>query len=167
MRRNLTVIALLIAMSAALGTVACGPTKADSPADAVQGLLSLREKGVTDAKAYRLYLPTDELASALASDSATRKRGDEPTPPWSDPKAYNETSRTADVKVVWQRSKEDSGWPEATVFSVEFQKGAWVVVDAVDVKADAIPKPEPRMAAPSTPASKPANMPAPKTQPKP
>lgn len=138
-------IATLLAAAVVVTACAAGFEKATEPQDAVTSLLEARKQGVTDAKIYRLYLPTDELASALASDSAAQGRKD-PTPPWGDPVVYNETTATADVKILWERSKDQTGWPEATIFNVKFVKGAWVVADAQDTTAGAVPR-----AMPTTP----------------
>lgn len=150
-----TAAAALLAL--VLSGCAGGPQPATEPQDAVTRLLEARSDGVTDAKVYRLYVLDEDVASALASDSAQRK-GEKPTPPWGEPKVFNETTSTADVKVVWQRSKEHTGWAEATVFKVVLDSGYWVVTDAADVAADFVPKPTNRgtSATGTPPSAKPA-----------
>lgn len=159
-RRVMIVFAAAAALFALVlsGCSGLGPQPAKEPQDAVTRLLEVRSEGVADAKVYRLYVMDDDVASALASDSAQRKGGD-PTPPWGEPKVFNETTSTADVKVVWERSKEHTGWAEATVFKVVLDSGFWVVTDAADVDADFVPKPGARSDTPTTgipPAGQPA-----------
>lgn len=159
-RRVMIVFAAAAALFALVlsGCAGLGPQPAEEPQDAVTRLLEARSEGVSDAKVYRLYVMGDEVASALASDSAQR-RGEKPTPGWSEPRVFNETTSTADVKVVWERSKEHTGWAEATVFKVILDSGFWVVTDAADVAADFVPKPDAKPGASTTgtpPAGKPA-----------
>lgn len=113
--------------------------KATQPAEAVTSLLELRAHGEKDPAVYRLFVPSDEIASAIASDSAARTAARQPTPDWRAPQVVAETSQTAEVRVIWKLTSIDSSWPEATLFKVRKTEGTWVVTDALPMARASTP----------------------------
>ena len=109
----------------------------DPPAQAVQSLLELRSANSTDTKAYERYVESTSVASALAEDSAGRKSGTSPIPPWQRPRVSKETTSGTEVVVTWRASDKFKGWPTSTTFMVRLRDGRWVVVDAEESQSKA------------------------------
>ncbi len=111
----------------------CGadPATSHPAARTIQKLLELRAKDVRDAKAYAPYFEESALATALAEES-TEATGTRQVPPWKAPYVSEETTATASVVVVWEKSAAFPDWPKANIFAVALREGAWIVIDAIE-----------------------------------
>jgi len=103
--------------------------KKGSPEAAVQDLLTLRSKLVTDAAKYAALVDTS-VAEALAADSRSRSATRAPTPQWTTPVRTSATSETAEVTVTWKADAKFKTWPEASIFSLKKNAGGWIVIAA-------------------------------------
>lgn len=135
MTRSLNrLLLVMFALALVLAASGCGKKTekvVDSPASAVDRLLTMRSEGVTDAALYSKVLSNAQVAGALAQDSATRDSKTKPTPPWEEPKVVKKGNMTADVKVIWKKSADHPGWAKSTTFRVSREDGTWKVVDVV------------------------------------
>ncbi|PKQ19504.1 MAG: hypothetical protein CVT66_09890 [Actinobacteria bacterium HGW-Actinobacteria-6] len=135
--------AVVVALAVALSLGGCAPSETASThpaAVAVRDLLALRSVNSTDVAAYEPFFAEPSLAEELAGNS--QAAGEESTVPESDtPYVSRIESDTADVVVRWHSDEKSfPGWPSATVFSLKWADGRWVIVDAVDPEG-AVPAP--------------------------
>jgi hypothetical protein len=123
-----TAVVIIVVLAVAL-TSRRAPAPS-GPAGVVQQALDLRRDRVGDAKRYDPLFADKTIGAQLAKDSEAATVA--PIPAWSPPYISEEASASAKVVVVWTASEEPrfKDWPKATVFALEFQKNAWLIVDA-------------------------------------
>jgi hypothetical protein len=123
-----TALVIIVVLAVTL-TARCAPAPS-GPAGVVQQALELRRDRVGDAKRYDPLFADKTIGAQLAKDSEAASVS--PIPAWSAPYVSEEASETAKVVVVWTATDEPrfKDWPKATVFALELQKNAWLIVDA-------------------------------------
>lgn len=138
---NKRLLILAAAAGLALLVVGCSsPTS--SPDGTVDRLLKLRSQNSTDVAAYEKLMLNQDVARALAEDSASRVESGSPTPEWNEPVVSAQGTSTAEVKVVWKKSTRFPGWTKATIFVLKLVGDDWKIADARDEEAAAKPKAE-------------------------
>jgi len=128
-RLYVTLVALLLPVVVLAGCASNPATSADShpAAQAVERVLQLRARHVTDPSAFAQYFAAASVATALAQSADTTAGA---IPGWQLPYVSKATTSTAEVVVVWHTSTAAANWPAASIFTMRREVGGWVIVDA-------------------------------------